>query len=128
MSEKTENITTEQQNEDAVLGIKTKIVLLKNVDFFGPGLFHLLRYIDEEGTIHAASKKMGMSYSKAWKITKKSEEDVGITMMKKSSGGAGGGHTELTPEGKDFLARYQAFCREAGQAVDEIFKKYFTGF
>lgn len=26
MSEKTENITTEQQNEDAVLGVKTKIV------------------------------------------------------------------------------------------------------
>ena len=46
MSEKTENITTEQQNEDAVLGIKTKIVLSKNNDFFGPGLFHLLQYID----------------------------------------------------------------------------------
>ncbi len=45
MSEKTENITTEQQNEDAVLGVKTKIVLSKNVDFFGPGLFYLLQYI-----------------------------------------------------------------------------------
>ena len=33
MSEKTENITTEQQNEDAVLGVKTKIVLLCTVFF-----------------------------------------------------------------------------------------------
>lgn len=74
MSEKTENITTEQQNEDAVLGIKTKIVLSKNIDFFGPGLFHLLQYIDEEGTIHAASKKMGMSYSKCWKLLNRAEE------------------------------------------------------
>ena len=81
MSEKTENITTEQQNEDAVLGIKTKIVLSKNIDFFGPGLFHLLQYIDEEGTIHAASKKMGMSYSKCWKLLNRAEEQMELTAI-----------------------------------------------
>lgn len=103
-----------------------KLRLYRREKFFGPGVAELLQRMERTGSLSSASREMGMSYSKAWKITKKSEEDVGIPLMKKTSGGPGGGHTELTPEGRDFLSRYEGFCREAGQAVDEIFKKYFT--
>lgn len=104
-----------------------KLRLYRKEKFFGPGVAELLRRMERAGSLSAASREMGMSYSKAWKITKKSEDDMGILLMKKTSGGAGGGHTELTEDGRDLLARYEAFCREAGQAVDAIFQKYFTG-
>ena len=117
MSEKTENITTEQQNEDAVLGVKTKIVLSKNVDFFGPGLFHLLQYIDEEGTIHAASKKMGMSYSKCWKLLNRAED--------RYNGGPHGGNSRITEEGREFMRRYEALLEEMKEMSQKAFEKYF---
>ena len=125
MSEKTENITTEQQNEDAVLGIKTKIVLSKNVDFFGPGLFHLLRYIDEEGTSHAASKKMGMSYSKCWKLLNRAEEQMGFTFLDRYNGGPHGGNSRITEEGREFMRRYEALLEEMKEISQKAFEKYF---
>ena len=125
MSEKTENITTEQQNEDAVLGVKTKIVLSKNVDFFGPGLFHLLRYIDEEGTIHAASKKMGMYYSKCWKLLNRAEEQMGFTFLDRYNGGPHGGNSRITEEGREFMRRYEALLEEMKEMSQKAFEKYF---
>ena len=125
MSEKTENITTEQQNEDAVLGIKTKIVLSKNVDFFGPGLFHLLQYIDEEGMIHAASKKMGMSYSKCWKLLNRAEEQMGFTFLDRYNGGPHGGNSRITEEGREFMRRYEALLEEMKEMSQKAFEKYF---
>ena len=125
MSEKTENITTEQQNEDAVLGVKTKIVLSKNVDFFGPGLFHLLQYIDEEGTIHAASNKMGMSYSKCWKLLNRAEEQMGFTFLDRYNGGPHGGNSRITEEGREFMRRYEALLEEMKEMSQKAFEKYF---
>lgn len=125
MSEKIENITTEQQNEDAVLGIKTKIVLSKNIDFFGPGLFHLLQYIDEEGTIHAASKKMGMSYSKCWKLLNRAEEQMEFTFLDRYNGGPHGGNSRITEEGREFMRRYEALLEEMKEISQKAFEKYF---
>ena len=125
MSEKTENITTEQQNEDAVLGVKTKIVLSKNVDFFGPGLFHLLQYIVEEGTIHEASKKMGMSYSKCWKLLNRAEEQMGFTFLDRYNGGPHGGNSRITEEGREFMRRYEALLEEMKEMSQKAFEKYF---
>ena len=56
-----QNSMTENKRETK-LGVKTKLVITKTEDFFGPGLFHLLQFIDETGSIHAASKKMKISY------------------------------------------------------------------
>ena len=38
---------------------------------FGKGVAQLLRLIDKEGSLNAAAKKMGIAYSKAWKIRNK---------------------------------------------------------
>ena len=108
-----------------MLGIKTKIVLSKNVDFFGPGLFHLLRYIDEEGTIHAASKKMGMSYSKCWKLLNRAEEQMGFTFLDRYNGGPHGGNSRITEEGREFMRRYEALLEEMKEISQKAFEKYF---
>ena len=36
--------------------------------FFGPGPAQLLAYIDEEGSLAKAAKRMNMSYKKAWNL------------------------------------------------------------
>ena len=67
-----------------------KLRLYRRDKFFGPGVAELLTRLERTGSLSAASREMGMSYSKAWKITKKSEEDVGITMMKRAAAAQAG--------------------------------------
>ncbi len=126
MNERNENIegTAETQYND--LGVKTKVILTKKNAkiFFWAGLFHLLQYIDEEGTIHAASKKMGMSYSKCWKLLNRAEEQMGFTFLDRYNGGHGG-NSKITEEGREFMKRYEALLDEMQQTGQKIFEKYF---
>ena len=44
--------------------------------FFGPGTEELLLLVNETGSLHMAAAKMGMSYSKAWKIIRRAAAAV----------------------------------------------------
>lgn len=92
---------------------------------FGPGVSRLMELVEEKGSLSAACKEMGMAYSKAWKIVKAAETDLGFSLMEGSSGGESGGRTVLTEQGKDFLKRYRQFEAEVQQKADEAFEKCF---
>lgn len=125
MNEKNRNTESAAEEQNSELGVKTKIILTKNADFFGPGLFHLLQYIDEEGTIHAASKKMGMSYSKCWKLLNRAEEQAGFAFLDRYNGGPHGGNSRITEEGREFMKRYEALLEEMKEMSRKTFEKYF---
>lgn len=92
---------------------------------FGKGVAELLRRIDEGGSLSAAYKAMGMSSSKAWKILRRAEADLGFALVQGTSGGKSGGGTVLTAAGRDLLARYTAFNAEVQQAAAQAFDRYF---
>ena len=92
---------------------------------FGPGVAELMQLVREKGSLSAAVKEMHMAYSKAWKIIKRAEEDLGFSMMEGQSGGEHGGKTVLTKEGEEFLDKYHAFVRESQEEVNRIFNKHF---
>lgn len=126
MNEINENMVKPEKEQDrAELTVKSKIILSRNEDFFGPGLFHLLQYIDEEGTIHAASKKMGMSYSKCWKLLNRAEEQMGFAFLDRYNGGPHGGNSRITEEGREFMSCYEALLKEIQQLSQKTFEKYF---
>ena len=92
---------------------------------FGPGLTELLRKVEQTGSLQKAAVSMGMSYSKAWKILKTAEEEWGFPMTDRETGGRDGGGSRLTDEGKQVLARYEAFAEEAKEQLDRLFEKHF---
>lgn len=102
-----------------------KLRVYQNQQNFGPGVSRLMELVRETQSLSAACQMMKMSYSKAWKLFKQAEEDLGFSLLTGSSGGKNGGQTVLTPRGEAFLEQYLAFKREAEQAVTEIFKKYY---
>lgn len=74
---------------------------------FGPGVYSLLRKIDELGTLKEAAESLGMSYRYAWGLLKKAENKLGRGFLKTHKGGrAGGGGAELTQLGRRFLEEY----------------------
>jgi len=84
---------------------------------FGRGIADLCLGVREIGSLNAAAKKMGMAYSKAWRIIKDTEEALGIQLLDRD--GAHG--STLTPEGNSILDAYITLDGQLSQAADQTF-------
>ena len=100
----------------------TKIIFTDDngIKFFGEGPFRLLLGVEKTGSLRAAAMEMEMAYSKASKILKQAEANLGFPLTIRAAGGRDGGGSILTPEGTRWLRRYEAYrdaCVEANQAL-----------
>ncbi len=125
--EKTQQYLKTQRSING-LRCKTKVILTREEDFFGPGVCRLLEYIDETGSIQAAASRMHMSYSKSWKMINKVEQEMGFPFLNRSNGGRSGGSSTLTEEGRLFIERYQAMSQDMRRISQNFFDVYFKDF
>lgn len=105
----------------------TKITFLdhKGEKFFGEGPARLLQGIEETGSVRAAAMAMDMAYSKALRIMKHAESVLGFPLTARSAGGKAGGGSRLTPEGKAWLEKYEAYRSACVAANLEMLRKFF---
>lgn len=101
---------------------------LKNDDraFFGPGPAKLLALIQAGDSLHQAAGKLGMAYSKAWRILRSAESQLGFLLLERQRGGTGGGGSALTADAVLLLEKYGAFQRELYKLGDKLFAQYFS--
>jgi len=92
---------------------------------FGDGKWRLLEGIESEGSLAAASEKLGISYRKAWGDLKKAQECLKVKLVEKHRGGNMGGRSGLTSEGKKWLRAYAKFRRDVENTVEKTYEKYF---
>ncbi len=86
---------------------------------FGPGVYSLLKKVEETGTIKESASSLGMSYRYAWGLVRKAEEKLKEPLIFAHKGGrSGGGGAELTNRGKQFIADFQ-LLREQIKRVSE---------
>lgn len=88
----------------------------------GQGKELLLRYIDETGSIHQAAKKLNMNYRKAFYYIKAMEERLGKKLVESYRGGATGGGSKLTQEGKELLAKYKKIINTLDETIRNLEK------
>jgi len=87
--------------------VRVKIWLERNgIPVVGEGRAALLRLIDERGSLKRAAAELGMSYRHAWGLVRKIEGALGIKVVSTRRGGASGGETRLTPDGRALLQEY----------------------
>lgn len=110
------------------LQLKLKVMLTREEDFFGPGVYRLLRNIEETGSIQAAAAKMEMSYTKCWKMINKTEAQMGFKFVDRVNGGKHGGRSSLTEEARIFLDRYRALTEDLRRISKNFFDVYFRDF
>lgn len=79
---------------------------------FGPGIAELLHNVDKLHSLRAAAKSMNMAYSKAWTITKNTEEALGFRLLESTTGGKNGGGAVLTKEAENILHSYDRYCEK----------------
>lgn len=94
---------------------------------FGPGVADLLERVDRLWSLRKATIEMDMAYSKAWKIVKIAEANLGFPLLKSVTGGKGGGGAELTEEARRFLTAYRRFEGAVRSYADEAFVEIMGG-
>lgn len=86
---------------------------------FGQGVAALCRGVRESGSLNKAAKSMGMAYSKAWRIMKSAETNLGFDLLFR----AGAHGSTLTREGENLLAAYDGLLEQtrdfARKALEE---------
>jgi molybdate transport system regulatory protein len=99
-------------------GLRLRIVLRKGVAF-GPGKADLLQAIHATGSIAAAGRELGMSYSRAWLLVHAMNREFRAPLVTPAKGGAARGGASLTALGIEVLARYRAL-EEAAERSKEV--------
>jgi molybdate transport system regulatory protein len=105
----------------------TKITFFDDNDqkFFGEGPARLLRGTEETGSLRAAAMSMDMAYTKALKLIRNAENTLGFALLLRSAGGKDGGGSSLTPKGKEWLERYEAYRDACRQANSRLYLEFF---
>ncbi len=104
-----------------------KVRIMGEEKAFGPGVAQLLKGIEEMGSMQKAAEKMGLSYSKAWKMMKTAEQELGFALTERSSGGKDGGGSVVTEEGREMMQRYGNFLSALQTEADRLFAFIFRG-
>ena len=84
---------------------------------FGRGIANLCLGVREHGSLNAAAKHMGMAYSKAWRIIKDTEAELGIQLLNRD--GAHG--SQLTEAGDKLLDTYLAIDEKLQAEAQRIY-------
>ncbi len=88
--------------------------------FGGAGRIELLSRIAECGSITHAAKAMKMSYKAAWDAIDAMNNLAGEPLVERTTGGKGGGGTQLTQRGKQLIENFGTIQREHRRFIDQL--------
>jgi molybdate transport repressor ModE-like protein len=88
--------------------------------------FALLLEIEKTGSLTASARNLGMSYRKAWGILRNVEQNLGFNLVDKRRGGASGGRTNLSREGRHLVRAYNSLHHDTDIAMKSIARIFFN--
>ena len=100
----------------------------RNEKCFGPGVAQLLRQVQVTHSLRGAAMAMGMAYSKAWTVMRRSEQELGFPLLVYTTGGRHGGGAALTPEAETLLEAYERYCKKIRETAETCFQEEFREF
>lgn len=104
--------------------IKSRIwIESENNVLLGEGRVHLLKAIDETGSLSKAAKSLNISYKKAWQLLDSVNKSAKKPVTINSIGGKGGGGAELTDYGKSLVEVFDEINRNCWKFLDNELKK-----
>lgn len=118
----------ERQGYHAPVTAKVKLTLCTGDRFFGPGVCELLERIRETGSIQRAAAQMELSYTKAWKILNRAEQEIGTPLITRVSGGRNGGNSTLTRAGEEAVRDYREMEGRISAAAEKLLEERYGTF
>ncbi len=100
--------------------------LTNTAAFFGPGPALLFEQIEETSSLRGATAACGLSYTKALRMIRDMERELGCAVVITERGGNQRGGTRLTPLGKQVLAAYREVEKELQQQAQKLVDEKFA--
>lgn len=104
-----------------------EVSLAREKVFFDRKTAMLLMLIDETRSVRAAGQRMQLSYSSCWNMIRRLEQQLSYPLIVRTQGGAVGGASVLTEQGKAFLEKYMQYDKKVRQIAEDLFDQYFGG-
>lgn len=117
----TETDDTRESNQPAALQLTGSIQFGSDSHSWGSQRrMALLQAIDEEGSISAGARKIGISYKAAWDAVDTMNSLAGEPLVMRNTGGQRGGGAQLTSRAKQITALYQTLDQVHERFVAEL--------
>ena len=97
----------------------------KNKVFFGPGVYMLLKQLENSPSMKSAAEACKISYSKSWRILNNAKRELGYDLIKRSQGGKNGGACVLSDEGKRWIEQYEQVVKSIEEYSKQLFSEVF---
>lgn len=117
----------EQHNAKLVRPV-VHVSLAREKLFFDAKMALLLNQVDDTGSVRTACQRMQISYSSGWNMIRMLESQLHHHLIERSQGGAGGGRSYLTEEGRWFIQSFQKFEEELRLQANTLFESCFGSF
>ncbi|NCB52027.1 MAG: LysR family transcriptional regulator [Clostridia bacterium] len=105
---------------------EVQISLAKERPFFDEKIAMLLTLVGETSSVRTACQRMQLSYSSGWNIINSVETQLGYSLVERKQGGASGGKSLLTHDGRKLLRLFELFEKDVKDSVTELYDKYFS--
>lgn len=112
-------------HDDRLMRPRVKVSLVNKKPFFETESVTLLKRIDSLGSVKEACEKIGISYSKGWKMLRLAEEELGYKIVGRHPGGKNGGAAFLTDKGKKLLQLFEEYEEQLEKAAYKIYNQIF---
>jgi molybdate transport system regulatory protein len=103
----------------------TRLKICKTRPFYSVGPMELFEKIEKYSSIKKATGAMGMSYTKALRIIRTVEEELGFPVVISEKGGNNRGMTKLTDKGKEVLETFKEIYNDTAAYAEKITAKKF---
>jgi len=103
----------------------TRLKIGNEKPFFSTGPMELMEKIESYSSLKKATEAMGMSYTKALRIIRDVEREMGFPIVVSVKGGNERGSTKLTEKGKQVLTVYKEIYDDVSEYANKLVEEKF---
>ena len=104
----------------------TEVTLCTGSPLYDPRLSMLLHLVEDTRSVRDACSLMQISYSAAWNMLNRVEDELGFPLVTRIRGGSTGSGSVLTEKGKTLMEAYDHFSEHMNLAAKELYEQFFA--
>ena len=104
----------------------TEVTLYNGGPLYDPRLSMLLHLLEDTHSVRDACSLMQMSYSAAWNMLNRVENELGFPLITRNLGGASGSGSGLTLKGKLLMDAYDQFAEHLNREAQALYGNFFN--
>ena len=104
----------------------TEVTLCTGSPLYDPRLSMLLHLVEDTRSVRDACSLMQISYSAAWNMLNRVEDELGFPLVTRIRGGSTGSGSVLTEKGRSLMRAYDHFSEHLNLAAKELYDQFFA--